>query len=74
MRCICFCPETNIPSSQQAANELKDPAVAEYFAQCIMKCVPKSRAQALGEVSGRAPIRLDRSFPSIHSYLSFSKP
>lgn len=36
--------------SRRAGNELKDRAVAEYFAECIMKCVPKSRAQALAEV------------------------
>lgn len=27
-----------------------DPEVAEFFAELIMKCVPKSKAQALGEV------------------------
>jgi 1-pyrroline-5-carboxylate dehydrogenase len=34
----------------QAANTLMQPDVAEFFADAIMACVPKSKAQALGEV------------------------
>jgi len=29
---------------------MKKPEVADYFAYCIMKCVPKSYGQALAEV------------------------
>lgn len=36
----------------KAGEELVKPEVADYFAKAIMKCVPKSYAQASGEVSG----------------------
>jgi len=36
--------------SRKAGNALSDPEIAEFFTQCIMKCVPKSHAQASGEV------------------------
>jgi 1-pyrroline-5-carboxylate dehydrogenase len=36
--------------SRLAGNALSDPNIAEFFTQCIMKCVPKSHAQAMGEV------------------------
>jgi len=36
--------------SRLAGAALSDPDVAEFFTQCIMKCVPKSHGQALGEV------------------------
>ena len=36
--------------SRKAGDALSNPVIAEYFAQAIMKCVPKSHAQALGEV------------------------
>jgi 1-pyrroline-5-carboxylate dehydrogenase len=34
----------------QAGAALSSPEIAEYFTQCIMRCVPKSHAQAAGEV------------------------
>ena len=34
----------------QAGNALSTPEVAEFFTQCIMRCVPKSHGQAMGEV------------------------
>ncbi len=34
----------------KAGAALSDPEIAEFFTQCIMKCVPKSHAQAYGEV------------------------
>lgn len=36
--------------SRKAGNALSDPEIAEFFTQSIMKCVPKSHAQAAGEV------------------------
>ncbi|GAX24416.1 1-pyrroline-5-carboxylate dehydrogenase [Fistulifera solaris] len=36
--------------SRKAGHALMDPDIAEYFARTIMSCVPKSHAQALGEV------------------------
>eukprot|EP00568_Trieres_chinensis_P009203 CAMPEP_0183304316 /NCGR_PEP_ID=MMETSP0160_2-20130417/9441_1 /TAXON_ID=2839 ORGANISM="Odontella Sinensis, Strain Grunow 1884" /NCGR_SAMPLE_ID=MMETSP0160_2 /ASSEMBLY_ACC=CAM_ASM_000250 /LENGTH=524 /DNA_ID=CAMNT_0025467343 /DNA_START=53 /DNA_END=1624 /DNA_ORIENTATION=- len=36
--------------SRKAGNELMQPDVAEFFTQCIMKCVPKGHDQAMGEV------------------------
>lgn len=36
--------------SRLAGNALSEPDVAEFFAQSIMKCVPKSYGQAMGEV------------------------
>lgn len=36
--------------SRKVAEEMKKPEVADYFAYCIMKCVPKSYGQALAEV------------------------
>lgn len=36
--------------TRKAGAALSDPVVAEFFAQCIMKCVPKSHGQAMGEV------------------------
>jgi len=36
--------------SRKAGHALSSPDVAEYFTQCIMKCVPKSHGQAMGEV------------------------
>jgi len=36
--------------SRLAGAELSKPEVAEFYADCIIKCVPKSKAQALGEV------------------------
>lgn len=36
--------------SRLAGAALSNPEIAEYFTQCIMKCVPKSHGQALGEV------------------------
>lgn len=36
--------------SRLAGNALSDPDVAEFFTQSIMKCVPKSHGQAMGEV------------------------
>ena len=41
--------------SRKAGNFLSQPDIAEFFATSIMKCVPKSHAQALGEVSNRVP-------------------
>ena len=40
---ITFC-------APQAGAALSDPATADFFARAIMACVPKSYAQALGEV------------------------
>jgi 1-pyrroline-5-carboxylate dehydrogenase len=34
----------------KAGAALSDPEIAEFFTQCIIKCVPKSHAQAAGEV------------------------
>lgn len=34
----------------QAAHALMQPDIADFFADCIMACVPKSKGQALGEV------------------------
>lgn len=36
--------------SRKAGHALSTPEIAEYFTQCIMKCVPKSHGQAMGEV------------------------
>jgi 1-pyrroline-5-carboxylate dehydrogenase len=36
--------------SRRAGHELSQPDVAEFFAEAIIRCVPKSKAQALGEV------------------------
>jgi len=36
--------------TRKAGNILSDPGVEDYFARCIMRCVPKSYGQALGEV------------------------
>lgn len=36
--------------SRKAGAALSDPEIAEFFTQCIMKCVPKSHGQASGEV------------------------
>jgi len=36
--------------SRKAGAALSDPEIAEFFTQCIMKCVPKSHGQAYGEV------------------------
>lgn len=36
--------------SRKAGDALSTPDIAEFFAQSIMRCVPKSHAQALGEV------------------------
>lgn len=36
--------------SRLAGAALSDPEIAEFFTQCIIKCVPKSHAQAAGEV------------------------
>lgn len=36
--------------SRKAGAALSTPEVAEFFTQCIMKCVPKNHAQAMGEV------------------------
>eukprot|EP00544_Gedaniella_sp_CCMP2646_P001794 CAMPEP_0202506924 /NCGR_PEP_ID=MMETSP1361-20130828/51446_1 /ASSEMBLY_ACC=CAM_ASM_000849 /TAXON_ID=210615 /ORGANISM="Staurosira complex sp., Strain CCMP2646" /LENGTH=527 /DNA_ID=CAMNT_0049141007 /DNA_START=127 /DNA_END=1710 /DNA_ORIENTATION=+ len=36
--------------SRKAGNALSHPEIAEFFTQSIMKCVPKSHAQAAGEV------------------------
>eukprot|EP00535_Pseudo-nitzschia_heimii_P000642 CAMPEP_0197178960 /NCGR_PEP_ID=MMETSP1423-20130617/4068_1 /TAXON_ID=476441 /ORGANISM="Pseudo-nitzschia heimii, Strain UNC1101" /LENGTH=575 /DNA_ID=CAMNT_0042628787 /DNA_START=20 /DNA_END=1747 /DNA_ORIENTATION=+ len=36
--------------SRKAGAALSDPEIAEFFTQCIMKCVPKSHDQAHGEV------------------------
>lgn len=36
--------------SRKAGAALSDPETAEFFTQCIMKCVPKSHGQAYGEV------------------------
>lgn len=36
--------------SRKAGAALSDPEIAEFFTQCIMACVPKSHAQASGEV------------------------
>lgn len=36
--------------SRKAGDALKDPEIADFFAHCITACVPKSHAQALGEV------------------------
>lgn len=36
--------------SRLAGTALSNPEIAEFFTQCIMKCVPKSHGQALGEV------------------------
>eukprot|EP00529_Nitzschia_sp_RCC80_P024974 CAMPEP_0113482694 /NCGR_PEP_ID=MMETSP0014_2-20120614/23054_1 /TAXON_ID=2857 /ORGANISM="Nitzschia sp." /LENGTH=530 /DNA_ID=CAMNT_0000376225 /DNA_START=316 /DNA_END=1908 /DNA_ORIENTATION=+ /assembly_acc=CAM_ASM_000159 len=36
--------------SRKAGAALSDPEIAEFFTQCIMKCVPKSHGQAMGEV------------------------
>jgi len=36
--------------SRKAGEALSDPAIAEFFTQSIMKTVPKSHAQAMGEV------------------------
>ncbi|KAG7341873.1 aldehyde dehydrogenase [Nitzschia inconspicua] len=36
--------------SRKAGAALSTPEIAEYFTQCIMACVPKSHAQAAGEV------------------------
>jgi hypothetical protein len=40
--------------SRKAAAFLNEPEVSEFFAQLILTCVPKSHAQAIGEV--RSPI------------------
>lgn len=37
--------------SRRAGEELSKPDVAEFFTQSIMKCVPKSHGQAMGEVT-----------------------
>lgn len=36
--------------SRKAGDALQDPDIQEFFTRSIMKCVPKSHAQALGEV------------------------
>mmetsp|Transcript_9512 Transcript_9512/g.28349 ORF Transcript_9512/g.28349 Transcript_9512/m.28349 type:complete len:571 (+) Transcript_9512:220-1932(+) len=36
--------------SRKAGAALSDPEIAEFFTQCIIKCVPKSHGQAYGEV------------------------
>jgi hypothetical protein len=41
---------------------MKKTEVAEYFAHLIMKCVPKSKVQALGEVSFSGDNRLHQTW------------
>jgi len=37
--------------SRKAAEALKTPEIADFFARCIVACVPKNYAQAMGEVT-----------------------
>ena len=57
--CVCVCIAHVFSKSfwlrfflgrLKAGHALSTPEVAEYFTQCIMRCVPKSHGQAMGEV------------------------